>query len=219
MSQLISPYPAPGFVHIVDIVRKKIKQNMGRVSQTHCDDVVLYNNVASRVGTLRKIDENRESGKPFGQYSANERVVSMRASFPLNKMAVGDFIRIPWGIRPNLFVPSLAPNTLAPEIWINTPDGDVKLSWNGTKYVNGAISISENESGDWCLIHATLTHCFSGSNITCQQFPNGYTFLKLTGPPIDYRIIGMDVQEDDMGRIHHYSAFIEFDDSVGGRRQ
>lgn len=219
MAQQLSPYPAPGYVHTVDIVRKRIKQNMGVMSQTNCDETILYKNVASRVSTLRKIDENRENSQSFGLTSANERTVSLRAPYLLNKMTDGDYIRIPWGTRPNVFAPSLAPNNAGPELWIDSPLGKIKLSWDGTKYTDGTVTISENSGGNWCLVHATLTHCFVGSNFTCQQFPNGYKFLKYTGPPIDYRIISMDIQEDDMGRIHHYSAYIELNDREGQQRQ
>ena len=183
------------------------------------DIIELYTKVPARVGSLRTIDDNLMKMSPVGLSSSNERYIMLRGSRPLNKILQGDFIRIPWGTKPNLIEPSGAPNNSGPQIWIDTPTGNQLLSWNGTKYTNDNYDIVLSGE-EWCVEYqSSEVGCLSSSNFRIATWPTGYSFLKFTGLPLDYRIIKIDAQLDDRGRLHHYSISVELENSDGVKRQ
>ena len=127
----------------------------------------------------------------------------------LNKLTENDIIQIPWGFRPNVFCPTNAP--AGPVIIINTPDGQQRLTFDGTNYVGDTYSINFDGTM-WCLVGPDINQCFTAGNFACQEFPTGFSFVKSTGPSQDYEILKIDVEIDDCGRISHYVASVELDD-------
>jgi len=65
----------------------------------------------------------------------------------------------------------------------------------------------------WCLVGPEIDFCFDEGNFICQLFPEGYRFIRPSGPSQDYRIIRIDAEEDHLSRISHYIAFVELEDN------
>jgi len=213
----MSPYPIVGFTDRISIVRKTPQIIAGRISNS-CTDTIIAAKVPARVGLLRKIDDNIEQVNTQGLDSANERLVSYRTPTPAGTM-VGDFIRIPFGVRPNVAAAMGTPYNIPTYIWIDTPSGEVLLHWNGTKYIDKTQTYAVEQNGllppSWCLYdNGVEVACFDG-NFICAAWPTGYRVIRTTGRPIDYRIIKHDVQTDEQGRIHHYTCYVEIDDKPG----
>ena len=120
----------------ISIIRKVPQQIAGRISNS-CTELVIANKVPARVGLLRKIDDNIEQVNTQGLDSANERLVSYRTPTPAGTM-VGDFIRIPFGVRPNVAAAMGTPYQIPEYIYIETPTGEVLLKWNGTQCTHSA---------------------------------------------------------------------------------
>ena len=209
MSQQMSPHrPRIGVCHPLRIIRFLQEKNQG-VKRNQCDHIVLYSKIMGRVMPLRKLEENRQEMQgPSGSEKANERTILLAPNSPMNKVKSGDYILIPWGVRPNTWCP---PNTPAgPCIVLNTPTGQQKLVWQDEQYVGDNILLTPNDDG-WCL-SGEIDFCFDNFNFICQPFPEGYSFGRSTGPAIQMKIIRFDAQEDEHCRISHYSAYVEYRD-------
>lgn len=173
-----------------------------------CNWLDLYT-TSGRVLPLRNILENRlESTNLSGEAKANERQVILTPDFPLNKMVVGDFLSIPWGIRPNNYVPPSLPNNAGPQVWLKTPTVPQLLTWDGTQYTGSTLTLSKDVNGDWCLT-GEVTECI-GASLVCLPYPTGYGFLKFTGPLADFKILRIDAEEDAEGLIAFYTVYTEY---------
>jgi hypothetical protein len=172
----------------------------------------LYDNLCGRILALKNIDENiLEVIELQGKDKASLRKVILAPNFPLHKMVSTDFLVIPWGIRPNVWAPPFAPGNLGPYIWVETPTGNVKLAWDGDKFASETLNI-EVVGDEWCLT-GEVTSCFNTCNIECNQgFPEGYSFLKTTGPNAYFEITKIDEHQDGQGRTSFYTLLVELID-------
>ena len=173
-------------------------------------DQILYQNVQGRVGERRFFTENFQQPKGFGESSAFMRRIIINGPSIPDKIVNGDYVRIDWGVPPNILTPQSVPSGTGPQVWIETPDGDLLLTWDGTKWVNGSSSISII-SGGYRLIHGETTEDFTTFG-RCNDFPEGFTFYRFTGPPVYYKIVRFEHQKNIQGQWHHTTIQGELED-------
>lgn len=178
--------------------------------------ITLYENLEGRVEPLRKIDPNDlRAPKTSGDDKFGERKIILSPRYPLTKILRGDFISVPWGVKPNTFTPPNTPSNLGPTIKIGTPSGDQYLQWNGESYIGTHVSIV-NIDGIWVLQPgAAADFFFDEGSFVNQEFPTGYSFKKSTGNLANFKILRIDEQQDNLGRIGFYSCSVDYWDTVG----
>lgn len=212
----MSPYKPICCHHGLRLVRPLNTQTKG-VKHWDCEVLELYGPISGRVGESRSIEENRlqDSNPPYrhGDDKADERVVMLCPNYPLLNITAGDWLQIPWGVRPNTFSPVPGLAGLGPNVWINTPTGEELLTWtwdasgDGTGSFMGSVQIYQQD-GEWFLDDGTATSLGS-LNFVCAQFPEGYSFIRSTGPSSNHKILKIDEKLDAECRISHYSIHIE----------
>lgn len=204
-----------GCHHNLKIKRPKTKLQKGMKIRS-CDFIELYSNISGRVSKLENIEENRFQKIPAqGQQKAGLRKVLLTPRYPLSKIVSGDLLCIPWGVRPNTWEPPFTPAGTGPILWIRTPNGDEKLIWDGiSKYVGDSICLSLVDN-NWCIT-GEVEYCFSEyNNFVCQEFPEGYSYLKSTGPFVYFEIVRIDSEEDENCQLSHYTLLVERLDQKG----
>ena len=158
---------------------------------------------------LRNIDENiLEMTEAQGYDKSGLRKAVIVPDFPLTKMTTSDILVIPWGVRPNTWSPPLALDGMGPRVWIETPNGNVRLDWDGNRFVSETL-ILDVEGNNLLFSGESDFEIESCGSLCNDQFPEGYRFLKTTGPNALFEITKMDPQEDLHGRLSHYSLLIE----------
>ena len=157
---------------------------------------------------LRKIEENQYGEfKTQGDDKAGERKVIITPDCPLEKMMSGDVLVIPWGVRPNTWSPPTAPSGAGQALWVDTPNGKKLLKWQNGEYLSDTLTLSKT-TGSWCL-SGEVDFCFSADNFICQTFPEGYNYLRATGPNASFKILKINTQEDPYGDIAFYTLQVE----------
>lgn len=176
--------------------------------------ITLYENLSGRVLPLRRIDPN-DLREPIhqGEVKLGERQVVLTPNYPLTKLKSGDFLGIPWGVRPNTWTPPNVPKGTGPFILIDTPSGNQYLQWDGEKFVGNTITILLD--GVW-KIDGEIEYDFSSdSSFAYQTFPSGYKFKRATGHLANFKIIRIDEHQDNLGRIGFYTLSVEKYDTEG----
>lgn len=204
------PFPTSDKVGIV----RKADRMVGGIIKPACEDIVLYEKVPARVGELRKLEENRTSPKGHGDSASKLRKIQLGGQSIPDKIQDGDYIRIYWGTQPNLQVPIGVPNGYGPWIQIDTPGGIETLKWDGEKWVSENYSLEYAAyEGAWVLLDEEEILAEFGTqtqpNIKCGTFPTGYKFLRISGPPVDYKINQYQHKRDDYGFWHHTSLQVD----------
>ena len=204
------PFPVSDKVGII----RKTERMVGGLIKPACEDVIVYEKVPARVGELRKLEENRTSPKGHGDSASKLRKIQIGGNNMPDKIQDGDYVRIYWGTQPNVLVPLGVPSGYGPWIQITTPGGVETLKWNGTKWLNENYSLEYAPyEGAWVLIDGVdiIAEFGPESNpqIKCGTFPTGYSYLKITGSPIDYKINQYQHKRDDNGYWHHTSLQVD----------
>ena len=200
--------------HLVSIVRKvdRDTKEAGRVVSS-CELVTLYENVPARIGELREFIENILAPANFGNASAD--IFRGMFAFPdlPHKLRRGDLVKVPWGIKPNYFIGEWVP--FSPALIFGSPGGNVLLIWDGSQYTGSGYTFSSDYEGTWCLDGPDLAepYCFETSNPLCEEFPEGFRFVKQTGPNQFYEILRFENQLDDIGYYHHTRVEMELIDT------
>lgn len=179
-----------------------------------CEDILVYEKVPARIGDLRKLEENRTSAKGHGDVSSKIRRVQLGGNNSPSKIKDGDYIRIYWGTKPNVYSDLEIPSGYGPWIQIETPGGIETLKWSTDKWVNDNYSIEYSAyEGSWVLVEGVdVIATFGEQNtpqIKCGTYPTGYKFYRISGPPIDYKIVQFDHREDEYGLWHHTSLQVD----------
>jgi hypothetical protein len=216
----------PGMIHPLSISRFP-EENVAGVTRRSTTEVVVYENLPGRVASLRNLVENKDANTDFGEASAKFRLFKLAPIFLPAKIMAGDFVKVVWGVKPNLFLPLTAPDWASPYLCINTPEGPDTLAWKsfgGGVYGWEGIEYSIKNSGDsWVLwtngISGSPIYEFEGSafdrSFTCLPWPEGFSFVKRSGRSVFYRIVKLDHQVDDLDGYHHTSLECEFEDKDG----
>jgi hypothetical protein len=169
-----------------------------------CTFLELYKGITGRISTLSTDEDNRlEEIYGHGEDIKGLRKVLLTPNYPLYQMLVGDYLVVPWGVRPNTWIPHGLPQGTGYYIWINTPSDPQRLVWNGVGFIGTTINI-EKVDDQWCLT-GEVEHCFVGDSFCSEEFPEGYSFLRISGPPAYLKIVAIDEQIDHLGRISFYS--------------
>lgn len=202
--------------HPLQIIRKVDRIEKGRILK-ECEEIILYPKVMGRVSELRFFSENWETPQMQGLDAARVRRFILGFTSIPTRILRNDFVRIPWGVPPNVYAPPEIPMGFGPHIWINTPVGIQLLKWNAQ--ILGYISddqefiVTPTDSG-FTLYYDGAEDQVSGT-IPCAIWPEGFRFLRFTGPPVDYRILMYKNQLDDFSRYSYTTVQAELDESDG----
>lgn len=212
INQLATPHRF-NVIRLMDHAAK----SMGNIvaSQT---ELLLYEKVPARWTELREFTENVLMPKGFGNTSADIfRVYGAFKELP-TKLLRGDILKVPYGSKPNYYNPPNRP--FGPDLWILTPGGNVLLNGNNedSSYSGGGYTLSETDD-EWCLTAEDFEHCFTTQNPLCETFPEGYRFLRVTGPYKRYEILRFETMLDDRGHYHHTRLEVELVDKDNQKGQ
>lgn len=174
---------------------------------------MLVERIAGRVLPLRRIDPNDIREPSFqGEDKLGERRIILTPSRPINNVFSGDYVAVPWGVRPNTWMPPNIPTGAGLFIQLDTPSGLVFLKWNGEKFVNSTLEILK--IGDQWSIAGEVEYQFPNEgNFVFQVFPENYSYVKGAGPLANFKIIRIDEHLDDRGRIGFYTCSVEYEDT------
>lgn len=183
-------------------------KNGSRIKSADYLDLYPKATFTGRVMPLRKVDENSLGIVNIeGQNKAGERKIVLTPSFPLQKVMSGDFIAVPWGNRPNTWIPPNVPEGTGYNIWIDTPTGNQYLTWIDNKFINDNLEIYLDDV--WMISGEVDFEFETDETFVTQTFPEGYSFLRASGPMANFEIIRMDEQQDHLGRTAFYTCSVE----------
>jgi hypothetical protein len=203
-------------VHPFQIIRKTDKVQKGRIGK-ECEVTLLYEKVMGRSSELRFFAENWETPKIQGIDAARVRRFILGFQSIPTRILRNDFVRVPWGVDPNVYAPPDVPMGFGPHIWINTPEGPLLLKWS----TQSAAYVSDNLETSVTPLDGSFTLFYDGADeevagkIPCADWPVGFSFLRFTGPPVDYRILMIKNQLDDYSRYSYTTVQAELDESDG----
>jgi len=215
-----SRIPIYGMVHRFGISRFLKQMVGGRLKSDGETEIVVYQSIPGRADNLRSLVENKDEKTPYGDHSGKVRRFKLSPLKIPNKLRQGDFVKVGWGTKPNLLAPLSAPVWGAPSLCLKNPGGDsVILHWYDEllEYASETLFLRFDES--WKL-SGDVTHTFTTTadfddNPLCRSFPSGWSFNKLSGPDIFYKITEFNHQLDDFGMYHHTSLECELEDKDG----
>lgn len=211
----VSRIPIPGMIHPLGISRFQDQDVGGRIKK-ECQEIVIYERIPGRSDNLRNLSENADSTQAYGEIAAKIRRFKLAPIFFPGKIKQGDFIKVVWGVKPNLMVPDDAPNWGSPALCIDTPYGEDLLHWINGSYNSESHTIAF-DGDNWVLTGPSLSHTFTSADafdksILCLEFPENYSLIKRTGPSVFYKITRFDHQVDDLGDYHHTYVECEIQD-------
>jgi hypothetical protein len=203
-----------GVNDLYSLVRFQDQMIAGRI-RPNCEETILYLNVPGRANNLKKFVENRDQVQGFGAESAKIRKFNLFPQTLPQKLINGDYVKVPWGSKPNFYTPQDAPTWGAPHLCISTPDGDRTLQWIDGRYESDDYFLSFDS--DWCLTGPdSFEYCFEvfdfNTSVVCRSFPTGYRFIKPSGPSIYYKILDFNHEMDDFGAYHHTAVTCDLKD-------
>lgn len=179
-----------------------------------CDFIPLYNNLSGRIEPLH--NRARETLISIlevqGQSRESLRKIVIVPDYPLMKVTKSDLIILPWGARPNTWVPPTAPLGFGPFIWVEAPDDTLYLlKWDGSKFASEFLNFLYSVESGWHFSGLTddqLTDC----DIRClgKVTQSGYSIVKVGGPNAYFEVLKMDEHQDHLGRVSHYTFFVDW---------
>lgn len=213
------PYPTTAKV---DVIRRTTQRVGGRILDNG-EVVYLHRDVPARIEEVRLDDKNQGKPSGAGMVSAKEYHVGLGGFSIPNKMVIGDFVRVYWGTKPNLYANVNIPQGYGPQLILKVGTDLITLTWNNENgWVSDSYSLLYDESWELFLddtVIATFSDNVDYPNISCSDFPEGIVLLRISGPPQDYEILRINHQEDDRGSWHHTSLIVELSDTDKGTRK
>ena len=218
-----SRIPIHGLNQKVSVIRKiEGDDGFGGISLS---DSTVYTSRKCRITTMSDKDE-REG---YGEASGRHWNVVMELSRGLQR---SDFVRVPWGIFPNIETAGGLTGKFPPKVVIGTPAGSKTLIWyhSDSKYSDADAN---NDPANNYTVHWTGSNWrftdTPGSKTTnfstdYEQHHNifnldwaslvggSYSVTSQTGVSRDYRIVFIRHTNDDTGALHHTQLTVEFED-------
>jgi hypothetical protein len=203
---------------IVDIVRRTKDRVNGRIVEGAANK--LYSNIPANIRDV-VLRGPTFLGKPSeaGMVSERQFQVGLGGMYTPNAILKGDYVRVYWGTYPNLYSSPDIPRNYSPHLILKTPAVE-KLVWQSStnawvgenykiQFNNGwAIYLDDEEIGE-------LGTEFDVPKIDCL-LPEGIQLFRLTGPPIDLKILLCQHKTDDRGKWHHTSIVAEYSETDSG---
>jgi hypothetical protein len=182
------------------------------ITSNDCDFIVLYPKVSCRISSQEITSDTLQKTGIEGKTSSDLRKIILTPSDTLRQAKRGDYLQVPWGYRPNNFIPINLSEDMGPWLWLETPSVPVKLIWNNVNSFVGP-GYSLNFSIDtWCF-SGGVTYCFpEAGSFVCQDFPEGYSLLSFSGPSINYEILRINEHQDNLGKVAFYTVYAEHKD-------
>jgi hypothetical protein len=203
---------------IVDIVRRTTDRVNGRIVEGAANKI--YTNIAANIRDV-VVRGSAPLGKPSesGMVAERQYQVGLGGPYMPNSILRGDYVRVYWGTYPNLYSSPSIPRNYSPHLLLKTPAVEKLVwqpnsnAWVGPNYKiqfnNGwAIYLEDNKIGD-------LGTEFDVPKIDCM-LPEGLQLFRLTGPPIDLKILLCQHKMDDRGRWHHTAMIAEHSETDSG---
>lgn len=207
----------------VDVIRRiATDDGAGGLSDTELE-VTVYSEKLCRVTTIEPDDDMM---KGFGFSSQQHR----RAILPYLPQIQrdNDYLRIPFGMEPNLSTEFGIPDGAAPTYTLTYPSTTAELVWDGTdQWISGVSPSFQNTTGTTWVFTDTDNSLVVNVDVPVGVNPWTHAGLPWNNPsvsgysivansPIDYRVIWHKHQFDDFSQAHHTSVVIELEDSDGG---
>lgn len=212
----MSGIPITGLAHSVSVVRRRdADDGHGGIVPGTAD--TIYEALQCRVATLTGEDELAFFGFASGQ---RWQVLSRYAP----KIRRSDFIRIPWGMFPNIESEVAVGNGLAPTATITVPAGSVTINWDreNSRYVDSGeeyilrwdsgierVTFEDGVESTILTFPATLLQSHNVFAFDWSSLNSDYAVASTSGDSKDYRILWLKHQVDDKGGAHHTSIYME----------
>jgi len=215
-----SRVPLFGLPHRVTVIRRVPGDDGAGGLDDEGSEDVLYTSKKCRITTVEPDDEELRG---FGYNAQQHRRVIMPYSPSIHRK--NEFLRIPFGVPPNVYSGDLAPDGSASEYTVTHPTGSEVLTWDKflakwqnlattmrMEFVGGAWTF-EDEINVLTTIVADLTDSTHNPWIhhSWPWNPSG-SYGITQGPATDHRIIWHKHQYDETGGVHHTSVVIELED-------
>lgn len=218
---MLTRSPIPYYTrYTVGVVRKTKRQAGGRIVEG--DPVFVYESIPANIDQFRET-ETASMGKPSGagMIADNQFRVGLGGFQMPNKVQSGDYIRVYWGTPPNVVSPLNTPDGFPPQIMLKDTETQL-LTWNTSQqgWVGSTYSI-RYVSDTWRLFDEDTVVATFGSNrdfpaITCSDFPEGISFVRFTGPPMDLKVLQVRHKMDHFGGWHHTTLVTEYSETDSG---
>lgn len=209
-----------GLNNQVDVIRRiATDDGAGGISST-ASEVTVYSNKDCRITTIEPDDEMM---KGYG-YNAQQHRRAILPYLPQIQRD-NDFLRVPFGVPPNLSTTLGIPDGASPVYTLTHPTGSVEMTWDSanTRWVDSGVTITltfltdtwtfndtVNTQTDALIFAEDLNPWIHASFPWNSGTPDGYAIV--TNSPIDYRVIWHKHQFDDFGQPHHTSVVIELEE-------
>lgn len=224
---MVSRIPLFGLKHKTDVIRRTAADDgAGGVDDTGTE-IVLYTDRKCRITTL---DPNDEQMRDFGFRARQHRKVILVYSPKIQRN--DEFLRLKWGIPPNVGTFEGAPDNAAPVYLVTHPaPGTETLTWDValSRWQNSAATMRmEFTGGVWQFDDDINTLTVSQADLTSADqnpwphhawpwfgtvsAPATYSVVKAASS-IDYKVVWHKHQYDDFVRKHHTSVVIELEDA------
>lgn len=212
------PYPCRWFVDVV----RQVNTRVGGQIVPSCEPLVVYSTVPANISmNLARQESNLGKATATGLNSNKEYLVGLGGMYALGNIIQGDMIRVYWGTPPNLSSPVGVPVGYGEVIILSVGGSNVYLNWTNNGWSGGGYSITYGTS--WELFSGQTKLADFGTDrdnpkITCGDFPDGISLLRVSGVPINLKILQVDHKFDDFGYWHHTSLVTEYADTDGRKR-
>lgn len=215
-----SRIPLFGLIHRVDVVKRvMVDDGAGGVSDTGTP-LVLYDGIKCRITTIQPDDEEMQG---YGYNAQQHRKIIFPYSPKVSRQDC--YVQIPWGIPPNIVSPDTAPDGTASSYSMTHPTGVETLTWDGSKWANGADTMTlEWSAPQWVFTDSintftqSIEYAWAGEDVNPWGNTNwiwnpasSYS-VSLAVSDLSYRILWHKHQSDEQGGVHHTSAVIELQD-------
>lgn len=193
-----------------------------------CDFIPLYERLSGRVEPLHT--RSRETLLTIlevqGQSKSSLRKIIIVPDYPLLKITTSDLIVLPWGVRPNTWVPPQAPLGFGPTLWVKDPSNNIHvLKWDGSKFISDGLVLQYTEEDGWHFSNIVpppedpledpeepFIDPVDSCSLNCIGRPTelGHIIVKTGGPNAYFEILKMDEHQDHLGRTSHYSFYVDW---------
>jgi len=212
----MSRIPLFGLHDSVDVIRiQDADDGAGGIAKGVVKTV--YSGMLCRITNMDDV----AASQGFGNDGQQKWMVIARYS---PKIQNSDFLRIPWGVFPNIAPLLGQEDSHPPKVTIDTPAGIKILNWSelNSRYEDATQKYIVDYTTAWRFrdLNAPITYLFNGyprsNNIFKAPWSvlisSDYSVESTSGNYQDYRVLRAKHQRDDQSSMHHTSLIIEYED-------
>lgn len=207
-------FPIYGLIHSVDIVRGTEAFDI-RGSGIELSEISVY---TSRKCRISRYNKAKDTTLPEGLDS--EKVWQCLLQYSPNTLN-SDFVKVSWGVGPNVAGPLSSGDGWPTTFVIDTPAGEKTLTWDSSlskyKDFTGVYSLTYTSLWTFADSSESFTYPFTGYTKNNKIFLldwadllEDYTITSYTAPAQYYSIVNVRHQQDHVGNYHHTSFIMEY---------